>query len=132
MEFLEKQFTEAQNNKSRASLPASLMEKETTTSAQVNVMAKVNVVICCFSLSLSYVSTIYYAKITHPLKHYQMNFVGLENAYYITVESQISINFILVQCDANVQLVDVERNLAILSVVDSQKVCIKNAIDKEI
>jgi hypothetical protein len=28
--------------------------------------------------------------------------------------------------------VDVERNLAILSVVDSQKVCIKNAIDKEI
>ena len=61
-----------------------------------------------------------------------MNFVGQENAYYITVESQVSINFILVQCDANVQLVDVERNLAILSVVDHQKVCMKNAIENEI
>ena len=53
-----------------------------------------------------------------------MNFVAQQNAYCITVESQVSINFILVQCDANVQLVDVERNLAILSIVDPQKVCI--------
>jgi len=41
VEFLEKQFTDAKNNKSQALLPANL-EKETT-SAQVNVMAKVNV-----------------------------------------------------------------------------------------
>ena len=53
-----------------------------------------------------------------------MNFVGQQNAYYITVESQVSINFILVQCDANVQLMDVERNLAILSIVKPEKVCI--------
>jgi hypothetical protein len=53
-----------------------------------------------------------------------MNFVGQQNAYYISVESQVSINFILVQCDTNVQLMDVERNLAILSVVDHEKVCI--------
>ena len=89
-------------------------------------------IVVSLSLSLSlYVSTVY-SKITHPLQHYQMNFVGQENAYYITVESQVSINFILVQCDANVQLVDVERNLAILSVVDHQKVCMKNAIENEI
>lgn len=62
-------------------------------------------------------------EITYPLK-YQMNFVGQQNAYYISVESQVSINFILVQCDTNVQLMDVERNLAILSVVDHEKVCI--------
>ncbi|EFX79859.1 hypothetical protein DAPPUDRAFT_197260 [Daphnia pulex] len=79
VEFLEKQFTEAKNNKSPALLPASL-EKTETTSAQVN-----------------------------------------QNAYYISVESQVSINFILVQCDTNVQLMDVERNLAILSVVDHEK-----------
>jgi hypothetical protein len=42
VEFLEKQFTEAKNNKSPALLPASL-EKTETTSAQVNVRAKVNV-----------------------------------------------------------------------------------------
>lgn len=51
-----------------------------------------------------------------------MNFVAEQNAYYVSVESQVSINFILVQCDTNVQLVDIERNLAILSIVDSGKV----------
>lgn len=53
-----------------------------------------------------------------------MNFVVEQSAYYVVVESQISINFILVQCDAPVQIMDIERNLAILSLVDSTKVCL--------
>ena len=59
----------------------------------------------------------------------QMNFVAEQNAYYISVESQVSINFIMVQCDTNVQLVDAERNLAILSIVDDpNKVSSRNCI----
>lgn len=53
---------------------------------------------------------------------YKMNFVAEQNAYYVSVESQVSINFILVQCNTDVQLVDIERNLAILSIIDRQKV----------
>lgn len=46
-----------------------------------------------------------------------MNYVADERLYYISVESQLPINYCLVQCDAEVQLSDVERNLAILNVI---------------
>ena len=50
----------------------------------------------------------------------KMNFVSDENVYYVSVESQVSINYCLVQCDASVQLADIERNLSILSVIKSE------------
>ncbi|KAI9565490.1 hypothetical protein GHT06_009282 [Daphnia sinensis] len=50
-----------------------------------------------------------------------MNFVAQQNAYFVVVESQVSINFILVQSNTNVQLMDIERNLAILSLMDSKQ-----------
>lgn len=55
-----------------------------------------------------------------------MNFVAQQNAYFVVVESQVSINFILVQSNTNVQLMDIERNLAILSLMDSKRVCLAN------
>lgn len=51
-----------------------------------------------------------------------MTFVGEQNAHLISVESQVSINFILVHCDTEAQLVDIERNLAILCLVNHEKV----------
>ena len=38
-----------------------------------------------------------------------------ENLYLISVESQVSIDYCLVHCDSKVDVLDVERNLAILS-----------------
>lgn len=55
-----------------------------------------------------------------------MNFVAQQSAYFVVVESQVSINFILVQSNTNVQLMDIERNLAILSLMDSKRVCLTN------
>lgn len=51
-----------------------------------------------------------------------MNFVTDQNAYLISVESQVSINFILIQCNTGAQLEDIERNLAILSIINNEKV----------
>lgn len=49
-----------------------------------------------------------------------MEFIPDERAHYVSIESQMSINFCMVQCDINLELVDIERNLAILSRVKSQ------------
>lgn len=51
-----------------------------------------------------------------------MTFIAEQNAHLVSLESQVSINFILVQCDTKAQLLDIERNLAILSIVDQEKV----------
>lgn len=46
-----------------------------------------------------------------------MEFLPEERAHYVSIESQMSINFCMIQCDVDLELVDVERNLAILSKV---------------
>lgn len=51
-----------------------------------------------------------------------MMFITELSAHLVSLESQVSINFILVHCDTNAQLVDIERNLAILSIVNQEKV----------
>lgn len=50
-----------------------------------------------------------------------MNYVTDERVYHISVESPVSISYCLVQCDADVQLMDAERNLAILSIIKQEK-----------
>lgn len=50
-----------------------------------------------------------------------MNFVPEESIYYVSLESQVSINYCLVQSDADdIRLIDVERNLALLSTIKSK------------
>jgi hypothetical protein len=44
-----------------------------------------------------------------------MSYSADENLYLISVESQVSIDYCLVHCDSKVDVLDVERNLAILS-----------------
>jgi len=59
----------------------------------------------------------------HQLDHYatyQMNFMPEESVYYVSLESQVSINYCLVQSDADIRLIDVERNLALLSTIKSK------------
>ena len=114
VEFLEKQLTDTQN-KPTPSLSSnhSYNHQSATSSPHSNVMAKVFGVSCSLLMQKE-------KRIT--FLSYKMNFVAEQNAYYVSVESQVSINFILVQCNTDVQLVDIERNLAILSIIDRQKV----------
>lgn len=49
-----------------------------------------------------------------------MHYMAEENVYYVSLESQVSVNYCLVQCDAtDVHLMDVERSLSILSPIKS-------------
>ena len=50
-----------------------------------------------------------------------MNFVGEKNAFSISIESPTPIKFVLVQCDIEVQIQDLERNLAILNVIKTNE-----------
>ena len=53
-----------------------------------------------------------------------MNFIAEKSVFNISIESSVSIKFVLVHCDVEAQIQDTEQNLAIFNNIKTNEVSI--------
>lgn len=51
-----------------------------------------------------------------------MNYIPEKNVFNISIESSMSIKFVLVHCDVEAQIQDIETNLAIFNSIKTNEV----------